>query len=99
MDAEAFANWLQEAPDIDTVHLALAVAPAPYVLAARSPKGFLDGGSALPDGDRERLAAELPAGHLITIEGGHCLHRDAPDAWLAAIDRVTARKDQRTSGR
>ena len=45
----------------------------------------MDVGSALRKPDRDELARRLPAGHLIEIEGGHCLHRDAPEAWLDAV--------------
>jgi hypothetical protein len=38
--------------------------------------------------DREELAQRLPAGHVIDIEGGHCLHRDAPADWLIAVDSI-----------
>ena len=89
MDAGAFARWLAEAPDIDAVQQVLTVSPVPFVLAALSPKGFLDGGSALPEADRRHLAEALPPKHLVTIDGGHCLHRDAPGHWLAAFDRIT----------
>lgn len=94
MDGEAFATWL-ESTDLadeafDTVARVLDVHPTPYVLVARSPKPFFEGGSAVADRDREVLRAQLPPGHLVEIDGGHCLHRDAPDAWLDAVERAAA---------
>jgi pimeloyl-ACP methyl ester carboxylesterase len=69
----------------------LAAAPAAYVLAAHSERAFMDGGSALRRADREELARRLPAGHVVAIDGGHCLHRDAPDEWLAAVRSIVTR--------
>jgi pimeloyl-ACP methyl ester carboxylesterase len=93
-DAGAFAGWLEHLDtgggELDTVARVLAVEPTPYVLAARSPKPFLEGGSAVSDSEREALRDGLPDGWLIEIEGGHCLHRDAPDAWLDAVERIAA---------
>ncbi len=62
-----------------------AAAPAAFVLAAELGG---DGGSVLSRPDREALTLRLPAGHVITIDGGHCLHRDAPAAWLAAVETI-----------
>jgi len=42
------------------------------------------------DRDREVLEQRLPPGHLAEIDGGQCLHRDAPDAWLDAVERAAA---------
>lgn len=63
----------------------LAAEPTPYVIAASSERPLLDGGSALTRADRAELAHRLPAGHLVDLDGGHCLHRDAPAEWLAAV--------------
>ena len=65
-----------------------AVAPEAHVLAAVGDRSLLDGGSALAAVDREALEARLPPGHVIGIAGGHCLHRDAPDEWLAAVEAI-----------
>ena len=65
-----------------------AAAPEAYVLAARGDRSLLDGGSALRPADRDELARLLPAGHVIDVDGGHCLHRDAPDTWLAAVAAI-----------
>jgi pimeloyl-ACP methyl ester carboxylesterase len=93
MDPEPFARRFhalargEQVPD-PTPDRVLALAPAAYVLAARSSSAMLDGGSALLPADREALARRLPDGHLIEIEGGHCLHRDAPAEWLAAVGSI-----------
>ena len=92
MDGEAFATWLERtAPEedaFDTVARVLEVHPTPHVLAARSPKSFFEGGSAVSDQDRQVLQEKLPHGHLVEIDGGHSLHRDAPDVWLDAVERA-----------
>jgi pimeloyl-ACP methyl ester carboxylesterase len=91
MDAPPFARRLraladEERPDLpDRI---VAAAPGAHVLAATGGRAFLDGGSALSDADREELARRLPPGHVVGIAGGHCLHRDAPDAWLAAVGAI-----------
>ena len=91
MDAPPFARRLRalaheaRAPMPDRI---LAAAPAAHVLAATDGRAFLAGGSALSDADREALARRLPPGHVVPIAGGHCLHRDAPEAWLAAVEAV-----------
>lgn len=92
MRPEPFARWLEgtDGPALKfrVAERVLALDPTPYVLAARGDRVFMDGGSALVDPDRARLERELPAGHLITIDGGHCLHRDAPQDWLAAVRSI-----------
>jgi pimeloyl-ACP methyl ester carboxylesterase len=88
MDPAPFARWLRalaEAPSLGAPERILAAAPTPYVLAASSERPLLDGGSALSVADRAELAQRLPAGHLVELDGGHCLHRDAPAGWLAAV--------------
>ena len=67
----------------------LAAAPAAHVLAGLSDRRFMDGGSALHEADRDELARRLPADHVVAIEGGHCLHRAAPAAWLDAVRAIT----------
>ena len=93
MDAPAFAAWLGSAggdtPALDVASSLLASRPVPYVLPARSEKSFLDDVSALSDVARERLRSDLPRGHVIDIEGGHSLHRDAPEEWLGAVETAT----------
>ena len=58
------------------------------MLAASSERPLLDGGSALSRADRAELTHRLPVGHLMELDGGHCLHRDAPAEWLAAVAAV-----------
>jgi pimeloyl-ACP methyl ester carboxylesterase len=66
----------------------VAAAPDAYVLAATGEASYLEGGSALSAASREELERRLPPGHVVAIAGGHCLHRDAPQAWLAAVDAI-----------
>jgi len=86
-----FARWLRalaaEEP-AGTPERILAAEPTPYVIAASSERTLLDGGSALSRGDRAELAHRLPAGHVVELDGGHCLHRDAVAEWLAAVAAV-----------
>jgi pimeloyl-ACP methyl ester carboxylesterase len=100
MDPLPFARWLRRLADeaqgrdgggqAATPERIASVAPRAHVLAALGERTLLDGGSALAAPDRDALAARLPPGHVVGIAGGHCLHRDAPDAWLAAVDAATA---------
>jgi pimeloyl-ACP methyl ester carboxylesterase len=89
MDPAPFARRLRalaSAPDEQSAaDRILAASPTPYVIAASSERLLLDGGSALSAMDRAELARRLPAGHLVELDGGHCLHRDAPAEWLAAV--------------
>jgi pimeloyl-ACP methyl ester carboxylesterase len=92
MDPAPFARRLralaEEEGRVGTPDRILAAAPTPYVIAATSERPLLDGGSALCRADRAELAHRLPAGHLVELDGGHCLHRDAPAEWLAAVAAV-----------
>jgi pimeloyl-ACP methyl ester carboxylesterase len=68
----------------------VAATPLPtLVLAGREGSGRFpcaDGGSALNGRDRAEVQRAVGAGRLVVIDGGgHCLHRDAPDRWLAAV--------------
>jgi pimeloyl-ACP methyl ester carboxylesterase len=88
MDPAPFARRftvLAHERDLHTPDRILAAAPSAYVLA-----GDTEGGSALSLADREELRRRLPPGHMVEIDGGHCLHRDAPDAWLAAVESACA---------
>jgi pimeloyl-ACP methyl ester carboxylesterase len=93
MQPGPFAQWLRRlardpglrAPLPERV---LGAAPEAHVLAGRGEGSFTDGGSALRDADRDELARRLPGGHVVEIESGHCLHRDAPDAWLRAVRSI-----------
>ena len=53
------------------------------VLAAAEP------GSALTGAARAGVRAAVPADRWVELPGGHCLHRDRPDQWLAAVDAFT----------
>jgi len=93
MDPDPFARWLLALAADESLRPAApdwigAVAPGAHVLAAVGDRSLLDGGSALAAADREALDARLPPGHVIGIAGGHCLHRDAPDEWLAAVGAI-----------
>jgi pimeloyl-ACP methyl ester carboxylesterase len=91
MEPAPFARWLRalaEQEPAGTPERILAAEPAPYVIAASSEQPLLDGGSALSRPDRAELAHRLPAGHVVELDGGHCLHRDAPAEWLATVAGV-----------
>ncbi len=67
----------------------LAVQPVPVlVLAGAELSGtfpFEGGGSALNGRDRADVRAVLEEHRFVVIDGGHCLHRDAPDQWIEAV--------------
>jgi len=93
MDPAPFARWLRALAGDAGLRTSAAdrigaVAPEAHVLAAVGDRSLLDGGSALAAVDREALEARLPPGHVIGIAGGRCLHRDAPDEWLAAVEAI-----------
>ena len=95
MDPDPFARWLLALAADESLRPAApdwigAVAPGAHVLAAVGDRSLLDGGSALAAADRAALEARLPPGHVVGIDGGHCLHRDAPDEWLAAVEAIIA---------
>jgi pimeloyl-ACP methyl ester carboxylesterase len=45
--------------------------------------------SALSGDARAGVRAALPADRFVELPGGHCLHRDLPDQWLAAVEAFT----------
>ena len=47
-------------------------------------------GSALSGEAREGVRAAVPPDRFVELPGGHCLHRDLPREWLAAVDAFTA---------
>jgi pimeloyl-ACP methyl ester carboxylesterase len=67
----------------------VAAAPVPVLVLAATDSGgrFGDGpgGGALRQPTRSAVRAALPAEHFVELPGGHCLHRDLPDRWLAAV--------------
>ena len=50
------------------------------VLAARHPER-----SALQGSARDAVRTHLPPDRFVLLDGGHCLHRDLPDRWLATV--------------
>ena len=46
-------------------------------------------GSALSGDARAGVRAALPLERFVELPGGHCLHRDLPQEWLAAVDAFT----------
>lgn len=46
--------------------------------------------SALAGDMRAGVRAAVPADRFVELPGGHCLHRDLPDRWLAEVDAFTA---------
>jgi pimeloyl-ACP methyl ester carboxylesterase len=61
--------------------------PTLVLVAPDAPGSFpLDPGSALRGPEREAVRAALAPGRFVVIDGGHCLHRDDPVRWLAAVD-------------
>jgi pimeloyl-ACP methyl ester carboxylesterase len=46
--------------------------------------------SALTGEGRAAVQAALPADRFVVLEGGHCLHRDDPAAWLRAVDAFSS---------
>ena len=63
----------------------VAAVRAPVLLLAAA-----DGDSALVGAARDGVRAALPADRFVELPGGHCLHRDLPDRWLAEVDAFTA---------
>jgi pimeloyl-ACP methyl ester carboxylesterase len=60
-------------------------APVLVLAAPDSPGSFLEnGGSALRAPARAEV--ERRADRFVVLDGGHCLHRDLPEEWLAAFD-------------
>jgi pimeloyl-ACP methyl ester carboxylesterase len=60
--------------------------PVPVLLLAADPAA----GSALSGPVRDEVRALLPADRFVELPGGHCLHRDLPEQWLAAVDAFTS---------
>ena len=47
-------------------------------------------GSALSGDARAGVRAAVPPDRFVELPGGHCLHRDLPREWLAAVDAFTS---------
>jgi pimeloyl-ACP methyl ester carboxylesterase len=85
-DAAAVAGGLRAELTWDLPALVAAVRVPLLVLAAAPARGGLaEGGSALQDPARAAVRALLPPDRFVVLDGGHCLHRDLPDRWLAAV--------------
>jgi pimeloyl-ACP methyl ester carboxylesterase len=63
----------------------VAAAPVPLLVLA----GTEARGSALR-GDRSAVRELLPPGRFVELDGGHCLHRDRPAQWVAAVSAFAA---------
>ena len=86
-DAAAVAGGMRAELTWDLPALVAAVREPLLVLAAAPAHGGFAqaGGSALQDPARAAVRALLPADRFVVLDGGHCLHRDLPDRWLAAV--------------
>jgi pimeloyl-ACP methyl ester carboxylesterase len=80
-DATAVAAWLRAGLRDWDVPGAVEAATVPVLLLA-APAGA----SALAGDARDRVRSALPADRFVELPGGHCLHRDLPQEWLAAVD-------------
>src|SRR5436190_1596946 len=82
--AAALAERLPDRVDLLVGHSLGAVtalvraAPVPVLVLAAARDSALRG-------DREAVRDLLPAGRFVELAGGHCLHRDQPAQWLAAV--------------
>jgi pimeloyl-ACP methyl ester carboxylesterase len=83
-DAAAVAGGLRAELTWDLPALVAAVR-VPLLVLAAAPGGFAEGGSALQDPARAAVRALLPPDRFVVLDGGHCLHRDLPDRWLAEV--------------
>lgn len=92
-DAAAIASALRRRPWMLHLTDLIATSSVPVmVIAAPDQPGRPadDPPSALGGLDREAVQRLVPAGHFAVLSGGHWLHRDQPDRWLA---RTTAFAD------
>jgi pimeloyl-ACP methyl ester carboxylesterase len=85
-DADAIVAGLNGAMTWDMPAMLAKVRVPVLVLAAPAGGGSLEaGGSALQDPDRRAVRDRLPPDRFVVLPGGHCLHRDLPDRWLAEV--------------
>ena len=76
--------------DLDALLAAVDV-PVLVLAAPDGPGRFpLDERSALRGADRQAVRRALAPERFVEIEGGHCLHRDDPLGWLAAVERFAS---------
>jgi pimeloyl-ACP methyl ester carboxylesterase len=91
VDAIAAADWEAMAAGLrgelawDVPAMVAAVRVPLLVMAARGDRGLEAGGSSLQGPVREAVRAHLPPDRFVVLDGGHCLHRDLPDRWLAVV--------------
>jgi pimeloyl-ACP methyl ester carboxylesterase len=91
LDGIAAADWQAMAAGLrgelawDLPAMVAAVRAPLLVMAARGDRGLDAGGSSLQSPDREAVRAQLPPDRFVILDGGHCLHRDLPDRWLAVV--------------
>ena len=84
-DWEAMAAGLRGELAWDLPAMVAAVRVPLLVMAAPGGRGMEAGGSALQGPVREAVRAQLPPDRFVVLDGGHCLHRDLPDRWLAMV--------------
>jgi pimeloyl-ACP methyl ester carboxylesterase len=91
-EADALADGLHGALRWNLPGLMSAVSVPALVLAAPDTPGpfAVFGGSALQSTDRAWVRDTLPEGRFRVLDGGHCLHRDQPAAWVRAVLSFTA---------
>ena len=91
VDGIAAADWQAMAAGLrgelawDVPAMVAAVRVPLLVMAAPGDRGLEAGGSALQGPVREAVRAQLPPDRFVILDGGHCLHRDLPDRWLAMV--------------
>jgi pimeloyl-ACP methyl ester carboxylesterase len=74
--------------DVSALVGRVSSAGVPVLVLAAAESGGTFGeppGSALTDEARAGVRAALPASRFLELPGGHCVHRDHPDLWLAAV--------------
>jgi pimeloyl-ACP methyl ester carboxylesterase len=86
--ADEIAAGLRTGADWPTLEAAELSVPT-LVLVAPEGSGRVDIDAGSADSSvlrgRDRAAARQVADTFVELEGGHCLHRDQPDAWLRAV--------------
>ena len=91
MDGIAAADWAAIAAGLraewvwDLPAMVAEVRVPLLVMAASGDRDLEAGGSALQGPVREAARAQLPPDRFVVLDGGHCLHRDLPDRWLAVV--------------
>ena len=80
--------------DIPALVAAVSVpVPVPVMVLVAPDTGGRDPdlpGSALTGEVRAAVRAAVPPDRFVELPGGHCLHRDVPREWLAAVDTFTS---------